>query len=346
MAATHRTRWMLLGWCAVGVLLLLVPFGISNYYVYVLQRFVIVATLALGLNLFQGYCGQAHFGISGFAAFGAYGSALIETKLGWDPFLTIVPAAIIGGVVAYLLSFVVLRLRHMSQALGTVAFALTVYSLLHTALPRSWGGGDEGFSLPPIEVFGTRLGYRHTYFVLLAMLVVVLVVCALIVRSSVGRAWMAIRGDETAAAASGIDVTRFMRKAFVATGVIAALGGVMMAMQTRYLAPDDFDLFSNIFILLIVVIGGQGSNTGMIVGAAVLIGIGEYITRLQDFPTLIYGLILFAVMRFLPRGLWPHLRDTVRWITSRGRPRGGGDTSVVVADPSVPPRDLVAVEPG
>jgi branched-chain amino acid transport system permease protein len=342
---TRRHIALVAAWTLVAATFIVLPYIVGNYYIYVGQRLLIVATLALGLNLFQGYCGQAHFGISGLAVFGAYGSGLIETKMGVHPFLTIIPAVAIGGVVAYLLSFVVLRLRHMSQALGTVAFALTVYSLLQTAVPRDWGGGDEGFSLPAIEVFNTRLDYRSTYFVLFVLLVVVVIVCALVVRSSVGRAWMAIRGDETAAAVSGVDVKKFMRIAFVLTGCIAALGGVMMAMQSRYIAPDNFDLFSNIFILLIVVIGGQGSNTGMLVGALVLIAIGEYIAEMQDFPTLIYGLILFAVMRFLPRGLWPHVRDGARSIAVRVSGGDGGGPPLVATPDVTPERELVAVEP-
>jgi branched-chain amino acid transport system permease protein len=314
--STSAVAWPTIGmaaaWAGVAMVFLLAPMFLGNYHMFVAQKLVILAVMALGLNLFQGYCGQAHFGISGFAIIGAYASGLIETKLDVHPLLTLAPALLLGGVVAYLVSFVVLRLRHMSQALVTVAFALTLYSLLLSALPRTWGGGDEGLSLPPIELFNARFTYTSTYYLLLILLVVVLIVCALVVRSAVGRAWTAIRGDEVAAGASGVDVTRFMRSAFVLTGVVATLGGAMMAMQSRYIAPSDFDLFSNIFILLVVVIGGQGSNAGMILGAVVLTVIGEFVADLQDFPTFVYGFILFAVMRFLPRGLWPHLRDGVR----------------------------------
>jgi branched-chain amino acid transport system permease protein len=163
----------------------------------------------------------------------------------------------------------------------------------------------------------------------------------LVVRSPIGRAWTAIRDDETAAAASGVNVTKYMRQAFVLNGAIAALGGVMMAMQSRYIAPDNVNLFSNILVLLAVVIGGQGSNIGVLLGSVALIVIGQVISGLQDFPTLIYGLILFVVMRFLPRGLWPHLRSAVTWIVDRIR-RPGIPTTEATAPADEP--TLVGVE--
>jgi branched-chain amino acid transport system permease protein len=271
----------------------------------VLQTIFILTIEGLGLNIFMGNCGQVNFGAAGFYALGAYACILLQVHLGLNYFSAFIPALIISALITYLVGRVLLRLRELSLAVGTVAFSMIIYALVESFLPVSFAGGSDGLSTPPIYVFGHRLNTVFGYYLVLFCLVIVLLICILLTSSRVGRAWHAIREDEIAASTSGINVSKYMSLAFLVNGVICSLGGVLLVQQTLWVAPSYFTIWVNVYILLVMVVGGMGSNWGMLVGAGIMVILTEIIMRVQTYPMIVYGIMLFFILRFLPEGIFP-----------------------------------------
>lgn len=318
---TAKRQQILTGTGRVAALVVVVFAGLHfhNYRLSVAELILINAILGLGLNLFMGLCGQANFGISGFTAIGAFGSGLLEVKAHVNPLIALIPTLVGGAIIAYILSFVLLRLREMSLAIGTIAVALAIYSYLESVLPLDWGGGSNGLGVPVMTIRGHYYGPRFFYYYAAAWAVLVYVGYRRLQSSRVGRAWRSIRMDEGAAAAAGIDTQGYKRLAFVLNSVVAVLAGTLLIQQSGFTSADSFGIFSNLTILLIVIIGGEGSAPGSVLGAALLVLLTQKTESISTGPTLIYGLVLFVVIRFLPRGLWYYLTVIVRFIA---RPTG------------------------
>ncbi len=290
----------------LGVMLLffaLIPLWVGGYYLHVLQTVAIYAILGLGLNIFMGLCGQANFGCAGFFLLGAYTCGLLQVHLGLHYFAAIIPTLIICALVTLAMGKLFLRLRELSLALGTFAFSIVLSQLVECTLPMSFCGGANGLSVPPTLLFGHRLGTTFNYYYIVGWLVLVLLGCEALRLSRVGRAWQAIAGDEVAASTNGIDVNKYKSLAFVINGTLCGLAGCLLVQQTLWIAPGQFHLWLNAIILIVAVIGGLGSNWGMLMGALIIVVMGEVLMYVQSFATLIYGVIFFAVLRFMPEGV-------------------------------------------
>jgi branched-chain amino acid transport system permease protein len=300
----------------LGPLIVVILAGIylHNYRLGVAELILIDTILGLGLNVFMGLCGQANFGVSGFAAIGAFGSALLETKAHMNPLIALIPTLIGGAIVAYLLSYVLLRLREMSLAIGTIAVALAIYAFLQSVLPLTWGGGSNGLGVPVMTINGWYPGPRLFYYYAAAWAVLIYVGYWRLERSRVGRAWRSIRMDEGAAAAAGINTQGYKRLAFVLNSAVAVLAGTLLVQQSGFTSADNFGIFSNLTILLIVVVGGEGSAPGSVLGAALLVILTQETSTISTGPTFIYGAVLFVVIRFLPRGLWFYVTATFEFL--------------------------------
>jgi branched-chain amino acid transport system permease protein len=299
-----------LGLIVVGLLL-------SSYNLDIAEQVIIYAILGLGLNIFMGLAGQANFGVSGFAAIGAFGSGLMTVKWGINPLLTVIPTVALGSLVALLLSSFLLRLRDMSLAIGTIAFALAVYSFLESVLPLNWGGGGNGLIVPSITFWGWNPGPKFFYYYAAAWLVLIYIGYRRLERSRIGRAWRAIGSDEVAASASGINCRNYKQLAFVLNSAVAVLAGTLLVQQNGFASAGSYGIFSNLTILLVVIIGGVGSAPGAMLGALLLVILGQVTSGIQTFPIFVEGAILFIVIRFLPRGLWYYLEVVARMARDR-----------------------------
>lgn len=295
-------------------------FFLHNYHLSVAELILIYTILGLGLNVFMGLCGQANFGISGFTAIGAFGSGLLITKAGVNPLIALIPTLIGGAIVAYLLSYVLLRLREMSLAIGTIAVALAIYAFLESVLPLDWGGGSNGLGVPVMTINGWNPGPRFFYYYAAVWLMLMYIGYRRLEHSRIGRAWRSIRTDENAAAASGINCQGYKRLAFVLNSVVAVLAGTLLVEQSGFTSADSFGIFSNLTILLIVVMGGEGSAPGSVVGAALLVILNQETNSISHGPIFIYGAVLFVVIRFLPKGLWFYISAGASFIVQRFAP--------------------------
>jgi len=237
------------------------------------------------------YAGQLTLGNAAFMAIGAYVSALLGRHLGTPFPIALVIGAIAAGATAAPLGLTVFRLRGVYLAIATLAFGEVVRVILLATPITGKGQGLNG--IPPT----TELW--HVY----VSLAVVAYVLWRVQGSTVGRAWAAIREDETAAASQGIAIRRYKLAAFVAGAVLAAWAGGLSAHLTFSIEPNDFAFTRAVQILVFAVVGGIPNPLGPIFGAALLTALPELLRPLKDYRDILQGLILLLVIIYLPRGL-------------------------------------------
>ena len=299
-ARIGATRWVTL--LAVAALIVLPWLEADRFVLHVFSLIAIASIVAMGLQLLLGCSGQLSIGQAAFYGIGAYTSALLTTKLGL-PF----PLALLGaGIVAALASLLMVpitRLTGAYLAVATLGFSIIVYLVIKN---EEWlTGGSYGFiSIPRAALFGFVLrDPMYSYYVNVGVAAIVYVTFARIQGSRYGRAVNAIREDPDAARACGLRVTLLKSECFVIAAFVAGLAGSLYAHEVRYLAPNDFTFWKSIEILIMVVIGGVGSLAGAILGAAVVVGLPEFLRGIGDYRMPVFGAILIATMLFGEGGL-------------------------------------------
>ena len=269
------------------------------------------ALLALSIYLTLA-CGLLAMANAAFMGIGAYTSALLTMNAG-VPF----PLAVAGGMaapalVAFIIGKPTLRLSGVYLAMATLAFGEVVrIAILNT---EDWTGGALGLNGIPQQT--------EWWHVLLA-LVVVLAVLARLRRSRVGRAFNAIKEDETAAGLMGVDVNRYKMLAFVLGAAIAGLAGTLNAHLTFFIGPNEFGFDRGVEILTMTILGGINSLFGPTLGAFIVTLLPEMLRGFKDYRLVVNGLILLGIVMFLPKGLW----DPARFRRLLGRKAAEGAAS-------------------
>ena len=274
----------------------------DKFALHVLSLIAIASIAAMGLQVLLGYSGQLSIGQAAFYGIGAYTSAFLNAKLG-VPFPLALIGAGIAAAIASLLMVPITRLTGAYLAVATLGFSIIVYLFIKN---EEWlTGGSYGFiGIARAELFGYVLrDAKSSYYLNVGVAAIVYFVFARIEGSRFGRAINAIRQDADAARASGIRVTLLKSECFVIAAFVAGLAGSLYAHEVRYLAPNDFTFWKSIEILIMVVIGGVGSLAGAILGAAVVVGLPEYLRAIGDYRMLVFGAILIATMLFGEGGL-------------------------------------------
>lgn len=306
----HRTGLTV---AALSLALIFFPFFEDNPYTLGLtNQIAITAIVVLGLNLFIGYAGQISLGHAAFFGLGAYGSAVATVTFGLSPWLAIALVASGVGAVALLIGIPILRLSGHYLAMATLSFNFVIHTVL-----LQWDevtGGPSGFAgIPYLNIgeffFDTpvRLHYLLWAFVMVCMLL-----CLNLIRSGVGRGLAAVAGDETAAAALGVNTHAAKTKVFVLSAVLASLAGSLFAHCFSYVSPDTFNIFASTDMAIMVVIGGMGSVWGSIFGTAFITLLPEWMDAFETYKDFVHGGILVLVLMFLPQGLITGLIETVR----------------------------------
>ena len=308
---SKNPRVLFLGILVLAVLLPWIPMGASNSYLLrVLTTAVLYMILALGLNIVPGFTGLLDLGYVGFYGIGAYTSGLLAIHYDLSLWVILPLAAANGALWGVLLGAPTLRLTGDYFAIVTFGFSELVVLLIRNELWLTRGPmGLPG--IPPPAIFGYALTQGWQYFYLaLFLLLVVLVVVVRLENSRLGRAWFAIREDETAAQCCGISLIRYKVMAFAASAAIGAMGGAFYAKWFRFIHPDMFKFWESILILCLIVFGGMGSIAGTMLGALILIPLTEVLRTalpqsMFNARYLIYGLLLVLMMRLRPEGLIP-----------------------------------------
>jgi len=295
----------------------------SGYVVTVLITIAIYAILAHSLNIITGHAGQISLGHAAFFGIGAYTAALFYTKAGLPFWLDVPLAALVAGVVGALLGIPCLRVRDDFLAITTMGIGFVVEAVF---LYIPFFGGAMGIGGIDLPMWGGREMTKSEYLVLILIVLAALYVLDYILgRSWIGLAWSSIREDEQAASALGVDIVRFKVMAFVLGSALAGLAGAFYAHFLTFIMPYNFGFGQSIMVLCMVVFGGIGTRWGPLVGA-VLLGVLPEISRpIMEYRTLLYGLLLVAMMRFQPSGLLGSDSILVVSLTKgMNRIRGGG----------------------
>jgi branched-chain amino acid transport system permease protein len=284
-------------------LLILVPLGLNNYMIDVLTLAGIYIVLALGLNIVVGMAGLLDLGYVSYYAIGAYSYALLSTRLG----ISFWAALPLGGLAAAAfgvgLGIVTLRLRGDYLAIVTLGFIQIVHLILN-----NWDrvtNGPNGILNIGRPALGPFVFSQPIHFYYLILVIVGLTIPAMnrLNRSRIGRAWVAIREDEIAAQAMGVDTTRLKILAMALGAVWAGIAGVFFAGKFAFVSPESFTFFESVIVLSMVVLGGMGSIPGVIVGALIVVILPEVLREFASYRMLVFGGALVLMMIFRPQGL-------------------------------------------
>ncbi len=306
----------LLGALAFAFLLALPFIDASAYTISIATSALIYVMLCMGLNVVVGYAGLLDLGYIAFFAVGAYVSGILTTVLDW-PMWAAVPATILACVLAgIIIGGPTLRLRSDYLAIVTLGFGeiirITANNLDVTGGPSgihgipTWSFGDwsfrDGLDLFGLHFSGTVLFY---YFVAIVVATVGIVGVGRLARGRMGRAWKAVRDDEDAAEAMGINTYFTKISAYIIGAVWAGLAGQLMATHLTAISPNSFHFLYSALILMAVVLGGMGSTPGVIIGGLFVSLAPELLREFAEWRYLIFGVLLVVVMIFRPAGLWP-----------------------------------------
>jgi branched-chain amino acid transport system permease protein len=252
--------------------------------------------LAVGLNLITGFCGQISLGHAAFYGIGAYTAALMA-KAGLPGPVNLVASMLVAGAVGVVVGTTSLRVREDFLAITTMGVGFLFLGIVRQQ--ESLLGGELGISSIPSFGLG-KMGF----FLLVLVLVGLTVAFSLYVkRSWMGFAFEAVADDEDTARVVAVDVAAYKLAAFAMGTALAGLAGGLYCYFARFIVPDDFGFITSISVLSMVAVGGIGSVFGVIFGTALLTLMPEFFRFISDYKLLVYGALLFAVMRFAPEGL-------------------------------------------
>ncbi len=306
-----------------GIFALCFPFIFSLYQTNIMISALIYVMLGLGLNIVVGLAGLLDLGYVAFYAVGAYAYALLNYHFGLTFWMVLPIGAGLGALFGILLGFPVLRLRGDYLAIVTLGFGEIIRIILENWNEFSFG--PSGISnIPRPSLFGIDLSVHdatiYIYYVMIGLCLLTIFVVNRLQDSRIGRAWIALREDEIACQAMGIDKARTKLTAFALGATWAGMSGVVFAAKTTFVNPASFTIWESIIILCIVVLGGMGSIIGVIAGALVLILMPEYLRAFSEYRMLAFGVVLVVMMVFRPGGLIPNVR---RIYTFKGATESG-----------------------
>lgn len=281
----------------------LIPLGLNRYHIDVLTQVGIYVALALGLNIVVGLAGLLDLGYIAFYAVGAYAYGLLSTRVGLS-FWEVLPfGALLAAIFGVLLGIPVLRLRGDYLAIVTLGFGEMIRITLNNWDSFTRGpNGIIGIGRPKILGF-TFSNPIHYYYLILVIVLLTIFVVDRLNRSRLGRAWTAMRDDEVAAEAMGIDLMKTKLLAFSLGATWAGFAGVFFASKMTFISPESFTFFESVIILCMVVLGGMGSVPGVILGAALLVILPEMMRQFALYRMLIFGGAMVVMMVLRPQGL-------------------------------------------
>jgi branched-chain amino acid transport system permease protein len=298
-----------LTYALTAVLLVVLPLFLNEYYQDIMTLTGMYVVLALGLNIVVGQAGLLNLGYVAFYAIGAYTYAILSTTFGLSFWPGLIAGGLMAAVCAVVLGMPTLRLRGDYFAIVTLGLGEITRIVLNNW--DSLTGGPNGISKIGRPVIA---GYElHTTldFYYLILLFVILTIFAMhrLIASRIGRAWIAIREDEVAAEAMGINTYRMKLLAFVLASAWAGIAGVFFSAKMAFVSPESFTFSESVLILCMVVLGGMGSIPGIILGALLLITLPEIFRDFQDYRMLAFGVALVLMMVFRPQGLLGTVRN-------------------------------------
>jgi branched-chain amino acid transport system permease protein len=282
------------------------PFVASSYRTFQFTLVMVYAIALLGLNILTGYNGQISLGHGAFYAMGAYCTAILMDKLGMPYWATVPIAGAVCLVVGFLFGLPALRLEGLYLALATFALGVAMPQLLKYKSLEHWTGGVQGIVIPKPEApFGLPINAdQWLYFFTLAVTAVMFLVGWNLLRGRVGRALIAIRDHHIAAEALGVNNALYKSLAFGVSAMYTGVAGALGAIAVQFVAPDSFNIFLSIMLLVGIVIGGLASIPGALYGALFI----QFVPNIADevskaAPWAIFGIFMIIFVYLLPTGV-------------------------------------------
>ena len=323
--ADPRYRNIILGSLLAAAVIF--PHVFSTYQTSIMTTALMYVVLGLGLNIVVGLAGLLDLGYVAFYAVGAYTYALLYHFFGVGFWVALPIGGLLAALFGILLGIPVLRLRGDYLAIVTLGFGEIIRLVM-----ENWGAFSQGPSgvsnIPRPSFFGIDMSLDtalvYTYYLMILFVIFTIFFVNRLQDSRLGRAWIALREDEIACQAMGIDKMKTKLVAFSLGAFWAGIVGVIFAAKTTFISPRSFTFIESAIILSIVVLGGMGSIIGVIIGALILILLPEYLRALSEYRMLAFGAILVCMMVFRPQGIIGSIRRTY---TYQSKKQADGEVS-------------------
>jgi branched-chain amino acid transport system permease protein len=318
IAGLTLANWRIVGLAALVVGACILPFFVKDYRTFQFTQVLVYAIALMGLNLLTGYNGQISLGHGAFYAIGAYAAAILMDRWGIEYYLAVPLAGVFCFVVGFLFGFPALRLEGLYLALATFALAVAVPQILKYF--ESWTGGVQGIVLlKPDPPFGLGISQdQWLYFFTLGVLILLFVAAWNLLRGRIGRAMVAIRDHHIAAETMGVNSALFKTLTFGISAFYTGIAGGLGAIIIQFVAPDSFNVFLSITLLVGMVIGGLASISGAFYGGLFIVfvpNIAEEISKGAAWA--VYGVFLLAFMYLMPMGVAGFIRGARMWVARR-----------------------------
>jgi branched-chain amino acid transport system permease protein len=323
-----RPVWL---WSAVLVaVLMVVPYFLNSYILSFLIIILITGVGALGLNILTGYTGLISLGHVGFLVTGAYAYAVVVSKYGMPSMLGFLAAGVVPGLASLIVGAPSLRLKGLYLAITTLAFSFIINTVILEA--RTLTNGARGISVQRPVIFGVSFDSDIAFtYLCLGFAIATLFATLNIRRSRVGRAFVAIRDNDTAARVMGINLHAYKLFAFVTSAFITGIAGALYGIYLSFVSVEGFPFLLSIEALAILIVGGLGSALGAVLGTILIVLLPEatrflfslfsaqmdalFSTGAQELKSMLYGLVIILFLRFQPRGLVGAWHDVRRmWV--------------------------------
>ncbi|GAB6143174.1 ABC transporter permease subunit [Desulfocicer niacini] len=309
-------RFTLPGIILIGAFTLLFPHIFSMYQTNIMISALIYVMLGLGLNIVIGLAGLLDLGYVAFFAVGAYSYALLNLHYGLVFWIALPLGGLLAALFGILLGYPVLRLRGDYLAIVTLGFGEIIRLVLENWNEFSFGPSGIA-NIPKPGLPGMDLSLEGStifiFYIIVALVIFTIFVINRLENSRIGRAWIALKDDEIACQAMGINKAKTKLRAFALGAMWAGMGGVVFAAKTTFINPASFTIWESVIILCTVVLGGMGSIAGVMSGALLLILLPEYLRDFGQFRMITFGTVLVLMMVFRPGGIIENVRKTYKF---------------------------------
>jgi len=320
--------WLILG---LGIIFGVLPFVMSTYMLYILNIMGIYSIAAIGLNILIGYTGQISLGHGAFFGVGAYAGAILSTKTGFPFLASILASGIIAAAVGMIFGIPSLRLKHLYLTIATLAAQLIIEYIL--VQWESLTNGANGIIIMEANLFGFALNNdRSFYYLIFIFFILTTWIAVNLIRTSFGRAFVAIRDNDRAAEGMGIPLFKYKMLSFGISSFYAGIAGGLYAFYMMSITPDPFNLWLSIEFIAMIIIGGLGNISGSIFGTVFIVLLNEILGTLTEFlmnlgastgmaitiaplREFVFGLTIVLFIIFEPKGLaevWRVIRSSFR----------------------------------
>ncbi|MDP2967824.1 MAG: branched-chain amino acid ABC transporter permease [Deltaproteobacteria bacterium] len=320
------------------IFLAILPWLIMKYHllglsIYIVNLITVHAIVAIGLNILVGFTGQISMGHAGFFAIGAFTTVIFVLNVGLPIYLALPLGGFISSIFGFLLGLPALRLKGPYLAIATLGFGMAVTT---TIKHLEFFGGRMGLQAPKLYLFGTPMKDIHFYYMIMIIAVIMVIGAVKLIKTRVGRAFIAIRDSDIAAEAMGVNLTYYKTLAFAVSAFYTGVAGGLYAFILGFINPESFHLIMSITFLAMVVVGGLGSIMGPICGAALMTYLDIKLQAIQDISligpalvtfsqkymsvagisniaVIVYGLIMILIVLFEPLGIFGFWIRTKRY---------------------------------